>query len=107
MFRHAATIIMNDTTLMVFAAQLQRSLRTRSTRRIQRRMRLLLRLHFFSKRHTQRLHAPLQRCPGMNRYVDALQRPFAFHDYYDIMKLALNESFGVPHLGRAAQRNPV
>ena len=43
----------------------------------------------------------------MNCYVDALQRPFAFHDYYDIMKLALNESFGVPHLGRAAQGNTV
>ena len=70
-------------------------------------MRLLLRLHFFSKRHTQCLHAALQRCPGMNRYVDALQRPFAFHDYYDIMKLALNESFGIPHLGRAAQSNTV
>ena len=42
-----------------------------------------------------------------NRYVDALQRPFAFHDYYGIMKLAPNESFGVPHLGRAAQSNTV
>ena len=101
MFRRTASTIQNDVTLMAFVAQLQRPQRTRSTRRMHRRLRLLLRINFFSKRYTQRLHATLQRCPDMTRTIDALRRPFESHEYKEFLHCALNEAYNVPHLGRS------
>ena len=102
MFHTKGKILLTDVVLMVHAAPLQRTPHTRSLRRIQRRLRLLLRIHFFAKRFTQALRAVVDRCPHVQKYAAVLRRPFYCEEYERIMQQALNESFGVPHLGRAA-----
>jgi hypothetical protein len=102
MFHAKGKILLTDVVLSVYAAPLQRTPHTRSVRRIQRRLRLLLRLHFFAKRFTYSLRVVVDRCPHVPKYAAVFRRPFYCEDYEQIMRLALNESFGVPHLGRAA-----
>ena len=55
MFDTKGKILLTDVVLSVYAAPLRRTPHTRSLRRIQRRLRLLLRVHFFAKRFTQSL----------------------------------------------------
>ena len=95
MFARRGRLLQTDVVLMVHEAQIWRPHRTRNRVRIHRRLRLLLRLSFFARRHVRRM------INGGPRYDDLLRQPFGVGEWAEFLRFALDNSYIVPALDRA------